>query len=57
MMDHDDDGPWECLHCGDGESLESACIDDLCHGGTVPCLHGDYAHIPCQFCNDRWAKD
>lgn len=34
----DDDG---CPECADGESLDSmqsACIDDLCHGGEVPCM-------------------
>lgn len=56
MFDDDDDGPYECAQCGDGEQLKSACIDDICHGGDVPCMHGSYAAIPCQFCNDRWRK-
>lgn len=46
----DDD---ECPQCGGGEepdSWESACIDDLCHGGEVPCMHGDYARLPCGLC-------
>lgn len=32
------------------DSWESACIDDLCHGGEVPCMHGDYARLPCSMC-------
>ena len=46
-----DDGT--CPECGDGENYEayqSACIDDLCHGGEVPCMHGDYATLPCSLC-------
>ncbi len=42
-----------CPECGDGEELDSwqsACIDDLCHGGEVPCMHGDYARLPCGLC-------
>lgn len=46
----DDDG---CPECGDGDELDSwqsACIDDLCHGGEVPCMHGDWARLPCGLC-------
>ena len=41
-----------CWRCGDGEpdSWESACIDDMCHGGEVPCMHGDWARLPCSAC-------
>jgi hypothetical protein len=49
--DQFDDG--SCPECGDGDpsfGRESACIDDLCHGGDVPCMHGDYAVIPCGLC-------
>lgn len=44
----DDDGPCDCEDNPD--SWESACIDDLCHGGEVPCMHGDYARLPCSMC-------
>jgi hypothetical protein len=48
--DLDDDN--YCPRCGDEEpdSWESACPDDLCHGGEVPCMHGDYARLPCALC-------
>lgn len=42
-----------CWQCGDSEepdSWESACIDDLCHGGEVPCMHGDWSRLPCSAC-------
>ena len=42
-----------CPQCDDGEDMncwESACIDDLCHGGEVPCMHGDYARLRCGLC-------
>ena len=42
-----------CPKCENGESLDSmqsACIDDLCHGGEVPCMHGDYARLECSLC-------
>lgn len=44
-----------CWQCGDGEdpdSWESACIDDMymCYGGEVPCMHGDWARLPCGVC-------
>lgn len=48
--DYADDG---CPECEDGESLDSmqsACWDDLCHGGEVPCMHGDYSRLPCSLC-------
>ncbi len=44
----DDDGPCDCEDNPD--SWESGCIDDLCHGGEVPCMHGDYARLPCSRC-------
>ena len=50
--DYDDDYLEGCDQCGDGDpdSWESACIDDLCHGGPVPCMHGDYARLRCGLC-------
>lgn len=41
-----------CPECGDGdeELLQSACPDDLCHGGEVPCMHGDWSSLPCSLC-------
>ncbi len=41
-----------CGQCGDGDpdSWESACVDDLCHGGDVPCMHGSYARLKCGVC-------
>ena len=42
-----------CDACGNMEnpdSWQSACIDDMCHGGEVPCMHGSYAILPCSFC-------
>ena len=46
-----DDGSDDyCPHCDNGEILESACVDDLCHGGEVPCMHGDWSALRCQFC-------
>lgn len=55
--EYDDDGFYddtdECPECGDGEDLQSACIDDLCHGGEVPCMHGSWAAIPCSLCGRR----
>lgn len=42
-----------CPECGDDEDLfwaQSACIDDMCHGGEVPCMHGDWARLPCHLC-------
>lgn len=53
--DIDDDDMWDdvddyCPECGDGENLRSACIDDLCHGGEVPCMHGDWSAMRCSLC-------
>ena len=45
-----------CPQCFDGEEpdlLESGCIDDLCHGGPVPCMHGDYTTAVCALCGKR----
>jgi hypothetical protein len=42
-----------CPECCDGEEpdlWQSACIDDLCHGGEVPCMHGDWARLKCGLC-------
>lgn len=52
--DYDVDPDDECPECGDGDPdcLQSACIDDLCHGGEVPCMHGDWSTIPCSFCGE-----
>lgn len=47
---HDDDaGP--CWQCSGRGHLGSACIDDLCHGGGVPCMHEDHRVIPCDICD------
>jgi hypothetical protein len=56
-----DDRDWEdefdqedhCPECDDGNALQSACIDDLCHGGEVPCMHGDWDTLPCPVCGKR----
>lgn len=52
-MDDEYDDRDGCPECCDGEepdAWQSACIDDLCHGGEVPCMHGDYARLPCGLC-------
>lgn len=43
-----------CPECGDGDvdMLGSACIDDLCHGGEVPCMHGYYGVLRCHLCGE-----
>lgn len=53
--DYWDDPDGTCPECGDGdiEFAQSACIDDLCHGGEVPCMHGSWAVIPCGLCGKR----
>jgi len=28
----------------------SASIIEVCHGGEVPCMHGDYARLRCSVC-------
>lgn len=54
--DFDDDDEYSnfCPQCGwpdvEPDSWESACIDDMCHGGEVPCMHGDYARLQCGSC-------
>jgi hypothetical protein len=48
MADDYDDG--SCPECGDEGSGLSGCFDDLCHGGDVPCMHGDYRMLPCSCC-------
>jgi hypothetical protein len=45
----------ECGSTGPGDPGEpdgwrSACIDDLCYGGEVPCMHGDDDRLPCSVC-------
>lgn len=48
--DPDDD---TCPQCGwpdDCWDEQSSCIDDLCHGGPVPCMHGDTGTLPCGLC-------
>jgi len=41
----------ECGQCFSEGHNGSACIDDLCHGGEVPCrIHGDWAAVTCDFC-------
>jgi hypothetical protein len=54
-----DDRAWhedeldECPECAGGaepDTWQSACIDDLCRGGEVPCMHGSYARLPCWLC-------
>lgn len=46
--------PDYCYLCSemDFDSYESACPDDLCHGGEVPCMHGDYTRLPCSACGN-----
>lgn len=42
-----------CSECGGDEDpfwWQSACFDDLCHGGEVPCMHGDYSRLRCPTC-------
>lgn len=50
--DEYDDEYGTCSGCGDGdfEMARSACIDDLCRGGEVPCMHGDLSMLPCPLC-------
>lgn len=57
-FDDDFDPECRCHECGDGdiELLRSACCDDLCHGGEVPCeIHGDFSVLPCGLCGKVWA--
>lgn len=52
-LDEDCDDGSGCPECSDGEEpdlWQSACIDDLCHGREVPCMHDDYARLPCGLC-------
>lgn len=44
----DDEG--SCPECGDEGTGISDCIDDLCNGGDVPCMHGEWVEIPCGTC-------
>lgn len=49
-----DDDEYTCWNCyGEGHT-GSACIDDLCHGGEVPCkFHGDSHYIRCDVCDGK----
>lgn len=41
-----------CEECdGDGGTGQSNCIDDLCNGGDVPCMHGDNTEYTCESCD------
>jgi len=42
-----------CWQCGGEGHLGSDCIDDCCHGGDIPCAHGDETTIPCDVCEGR----
>ncbi len=46
----------ECERCGwphqEVDSWESACVDDMCHGGGVPCMHGSYSKLRCDSCGN-----
>jgi hypothetical protein len=51
--DHFYDDEAGCPECMDGtepDAWQSACPDDLCHGGAVPCMHGDYTRLACNIC-------
>lgn len=48
--DGDFDYPENCWNCGGTGYLGSDCDDDMCHGGDVPCLHGDTGEIRCDIC-------
>lgn len=43
----------ECWSCHGEGGEGSFCIDDLCHGGEVPCMHGDQDLIRCDWCGGR----
>ena len=45
--EYEDDEFEGCGQCGNGDPDS---IDDLCHGGQVPCMHGDYARLRCGIC-------
>lgn len=45
-----------CEECGgEGGTGQSNCIDDMCNGGDVPCLHGDDTEYTCGTCDGRGA--
>ena len=57
IEDYGDDfdcSPAGCGQCGygDPDCWVSACPDDLCYGGEVPCMHGSYARIRCAVCGN-----
>ncbi len=41
---------YTCWQCGGDGHMGSDCIDDCCHGGDIPCMHGDTTTIPCDVC-------
>lgn len=47
-----------CEECGgDGGTGMSNCIDDLCNGNEVPCMHGDFAEYRCDTCGGKGGWD
>lgn len=47
----------DCWSCGGDGHHGSACWDDCCNGGDVPCYHGDEAVQKCSECNGRgWLR-
>lgn len=48
--DYEDfDDPF-CPECDGERTGQSDCIDDICNGGEVPCMHGDWSTYPCSTC-------
>ena len=48
--DYEDFDDSFCPEChGEGTGM-SDCIDDLCNGGEVPCMHGNWDAYRCQTC-------
>lgn len=50
--EYEEDDYDACPACHDEGTGESGCVDDLCHGGDVPCMHGDYRMIRCGCCGN-----
>ena len=47
-----------CEECGgDGGTGQSNCIDDMCNGGDVPCMHGDDTEYTCEPCGGTGGID
>jgi hypothetical protein len=42
-----------CWQCGGDGHLGSACIDDMCYGGDIPCCHGEEDAIRCDVCSGK----